>query len=284
MQISPLFLNHMAGKINNDLEQSLAGKPVLAIETATPVCSVALRLANGDFLERSAEGKGVHSELTFVFIDELLAQEKVAVADLGAVIVSAGPGSYTGLRVASSAVKGLLFGTDVPLYACNTLGGIALGGREAMREGRFHGQAATSGSPDHKSGSSTSGSMSESHFMATGCEAVIDARRNHLYHQSWSFREDGVFPESDVAVRELREVLENRNQGYILAGTGLDRLKKLAGNSSEIRDIMPDLPLPEIVSARHILAAAGVTGDPRMLNLIKKVAPEHFEPYYYSGL
>ncbi len=262
----------------------ITGKPVLAIETATPACSVALRLADGTIHERTAEGKGVHSELTFVFINELLALEKMEVADLGAVVVSAGPGSYTGLRVASSAVKGLLFQTDVPLYACNTLAGIAMGVLEAVHGGRLLGQEVSSDHTASHTHAVPTGLATEKPALATGCEAVIDARRNHLYHQSWSFRGDMVVPESEVAVRELGEVLEHRKTGFIIAGTGLERLRKEPGDFLESPEMMPDLPLPEIVNASHILAVAGLQKGTLMQNLIKKVAPELFEPYYYSGL
>ncbi len=265
-------------------------KPVLSIETATPVCSVAIRLADGTIYERSAEGKGVHSEQTFVFIHELLSRGKLAVEDLGAVIVSAGPGSYTGLRVASSAVKGLLFRTEVPLYACNTLGSIALGAWQVIRAGRTAGEfgALLPQTPENQSGMA-SGTV-DRHAFASGpaaaavCDAVIDARRNHLYHQSWKFLEDGVEPVSEVMICELEEVLERLAPGRIVAGTGVDRLRKLAGATPENLAMMPDYPLQELVNARHILAMHGLPSRWPANNLIKKVAPEHFEPYYYTGL
>ncbi len=240
----------------NRMDADILTKPVLSIETATPVCSVALRLADGSIQELRAEGKGVHSEQTFVFIERLLAREKLAVADLGGVIVSAGPGSYTGLRVASSAVKGLLFQTHVPLYACQTLGAIALGvWQEAGLPGSF-----------------------------PGCDTVIDARRNHLYHQSWRFREDGVEPESDVTVRELEEVMERWESGRIVAGTGMERLKKTEAGVAGKVEKPRELPVSKVVGAAHILSALGRSSGEPAQKLIKKVAPEHFEPYYYTGL
>ncbi len=239
-------------------------KPILSLETATPVCSVALRLPDGTVREMRDEGKGVHSELTFVFIDHLLRQERLEVTDLGAVIVSAGPGSFTGLRVASSAVKGLLFGTPVALYACHTLGAFALGARGWVRE-----------QVNRASDSGQRGSI------FSGCEAVIDARRNHLYHQSWKFSKTGVEPVSEVTVRELEEVLEIWKSGRLLAGTGAERLMQLEG--VDIPPDLPVLPVTAVVDAAHILQIISSLSKKNAELLIKKVAPEHFEPYYYSG-
>lgn len=248
----------------DQMDADFLTKPVLSIETATPICSVALRLPDGSIHELRAEGKGVHSEQTFVFTEHLLAREKLAVTDLGGIIVSAGPGSYTGLRVASSAVKGLLFQTDVPLYAFQTLGGIALG---AWQEA---GGAGTGAGPGSGTGA--------------GCDTVIDARRNHLYHQSWKFLEDGVEAESEVTVKELEEVMERWQSGRVVTGTGLERLKTIAPGSSEIAQKLQELPVSNVVSATHILSALGRGSGEQAQKLIKKVAPEHFEPYYYTGL
>ncbi len=262
-------------------------KPVLSVETATPVCSVALRLPDGTVHELRAEGKGVHSEQTFVFIDRLLAREKLAVNDLGAVIVSAGPGSYTGLRVASSAVKGLLFQTDVPLYACRTLGAIALGAMYAMHAMRQAdaGPAADNvlaeASHIHKNRAEVPG---DGFLHVAGCDAVIDARRNHLYHQSWTFLKEGMEPESDVEVRELEEILERWKSGRLVVGTGGERLKEITSGTLQRTVKMPVLSSQDVVNASNILAALGRFPGAQLHKLIKKVAPERFEPYYYTGL
>ncbi len=224
-------------------------------------------MPDGSVLEERAEGKGVHSEQTFVFTDRLLSGQDVRVADLGAVIVSAGPGSYTGLRVASSAVKGLLFGTGIPLYACSTLGAFALGARNSVFRAQTGGQA-----PEG----------------VTGCETVIDARRTHLYHQSWSFTDGGAEPRSEVKVRKLQEVLDLWESGRLVVGTGLERLRKLAaertGQGAGKTALLPELPLEDVVSAAHIFRVLNAPGEQWTRNMIKKVAPEQFEPYYYSGL
>ncbi|MDG5766060.1 tRNA (adenosine(37)-N6)-threonylcarbamoyltransferase complex dimerization subunit type 1 TsaB [Balneolales bacterium ANBcel1] len=228
---------------------NLIAKPLLSIETATPVCSVALRVPDGRLYEERAEGRGGHSEWTFVFIDRLLRAAGLRVDELGAVLVSAGPGSYTGLRVGSSAVKGLLFDTDVPLFACNTLAGIALG---ATGYGREAGKAGKAGGPGPMPG--TNGD--------TGIvDAVIDARRTHLYHQSWRIGERGITPETGLKIRELDEVLELWMSGRMLAGTGTDRLMQLAADRGFDSGSLLAFPGSEQISAAAILSYLGYYPD-----------------------
>lgn len=224
-------------------------------------------MPDGSVLEERAEGKGVHSEQTFVFTDRLLSGQDVRVADLGGVIVSAGPGSYTGLRVASSAVKGLLFDTGIPLYACSTMGAFALGARKSVF------------------GAQSGEQMPE---RTAGCETVIDARRTHLYHQSWRFTDGGAESLSEVKVRELEEVLDLWKSGRLVVGTGLERLEKLAsvrtGQGAVQTDPLPELLLADVISAAHIFGVLDAPAQQWSWNMIKKVAPEQFEPYYYTGL
>lgn len=99
---------------------------ILNIETATKNCSVALA-KNGilcHYREIATEGYS-HAELLHVYIQEILIQANSNVADLSAVAVSSGPGSYTGLRIGVSAAKGLCFALDIPLIATSTLHALA---------------------------------------------------------------------------------------------------------------------------------------------------------------
>src|SRR6056297_4255606 len=93
---------------------------LLAIETSTAVCSVSLQTGDGRVKEKRIEGRGVHSEYTVLFIDELLDRTGLQVDDLDSVLFSNGPGSYTGVRIGASVIKGLLFGKNVPLFTYPT--------------------------------------------------------------------------------------------------------------------------------------------------------------------
>lgn len=100
-------------------------KILLAIETATPVGSVALY--EGSNLIAYAENRQdrAHARLLLPMIDSLLTQTGIAKSALSAVAVGKGPGSYTGLRIGVSTAKGLCMALDIPLLAVGTLDAIA---------------------------------------------------------------------------------------------------------------------------------------------------------------
>ena len=94
---------------------------ILLIETSTALCSVALAQDGAVTSYRESSAPKAHASLTAVFIQEMLAERGLTLADCDAVCVSKGPGSYTGLRVGVSTAKGLCFGSGKPLLAVGTL-------------------------------------------------------------------------------------------------------------------------------------------------------------------
>lgn len=99
---------------------------ILNIETATKNCSVSLS-KNGQTvaLKELSEEQFNHAEKLHLFVKEVLASEDISFADLNAVAVSKGPGSYTGLRIGVSAAKGLCYALNIPLIAVDTLAVLA---------------------------------------------------------------------------------------------------------------------------------------------------------------
>src|SRR5690554_3069944 len=95
---------------------------ILCIETATTNCSVALSI-DGDVvaIRQENNNKFSHSENLHVFIGEVLLEAEFDKANLNAIAVGKGPGSYTGLRIGGSAAKGLCFALDIPLIAISSL-------------------------------------------------------------------------------------------------------------------------------------------------------------------
>lgn len=171
---------------------------ILALETATDLCSVAYQHPKGEIYEKRKKGKSVHSDHLFLFIQELKEQHAFQIQDLEAVLVSNGPGSYTGLRIAASAVKGLLFGLQVDLYACGTLTAFAAG---VEQEGIIH--------------------------------AIIDARRTHLYHRAFE-RSGGQLKALGIAkVRAIQDVESEIKKGDHVIGTGIERLSDTVRQRTE---------------------------------------------------
>lgn len=102
---------------------------ILCIETATPLCSVAL-VHNGKFLACFEDRGGQnHSKIITQHIEFLMCKCGVSYSQLDAVAVSMGPGSYTGLRIGVSTAKGFCYGLSKPLIAIDTLHAMAYGGK-----------------------------------------------------------------------------------------------------------------------------------------------------------
>lgn len=100
---------------------------ILCIETTTTNCSVSIS-KDGDVLalKELNNANYSHSEKLHLFIEDVLEQAKILKKDLGAIAVSKGPGSYTGLRIGISAAKGLCYALDIPLISIDTLNALAL--------------------------------------------------------------------------------------------------------------------------------------------------------------
>src|SRR5690606_39018792 len=100
---------------------------ILSLETATPVCSVALhkegKLVGLNELHLSQS----HSALLGVLVEDVIRYAGYSLSDIDLIAVSKGPGSYTGLRIGTASAKGLCFALDIPLVAVNTLEAMAYG-------------------------------------------------------------------------------------------------------------------------------------------------------------
>ena len=95
---------------------------ILHLETATRACSVALS-QNGKLMDciEVLNDEFVHGEKLTIFIEEILARNSFTAKHLSAVSISAGPGSYTGLRIGVSVAKGLCYALHIPLLEIDTL-------------------------------------------------------------------------------------------------------------------------------------------------------------------
>ena len=130
---------------------------LLAIETATEACSVAL--LHGDaLLDRSELAPRRHAELVLPMAEDLLAEAGITRRQLDAIAVGRGPGAFTGVRLAISVAQGLALALDIPVVPVSSLAALAM-------------QAPNSGA---------------------AILAAIDARREEIYAGTFRFGDDGL--------------------------------------------------------------------------------------------
>lgn len=97
---------------------------VLAIDTATERCSVAL--ADGaEIIERSVDTPRGHADMILPMIDALLAERNLALAQLDGIAYGRGPGAFTGVRIAIGVVQGLAFGAQKLTAGVSNLAAVA---------------------------------------------------------------------------------------------------------------------------------------------------------------
>lgn len=178
---------------------------ILSLETSTAHLSVAL-WRDGDCIERAADVPNGGSERLLPWVNELLAEAGIAFANLDGIAFGAGPGGFTGLRLACGVAQGLAFGLDLPVFGVSSLAAVALRA--------------------HVSGD-------ERIFVA------LDARMNELYCAAYLVC-DGV-PEEFLApvVVSPQWVIAPSGEGWIGAGDGFDAYPDLL--AATVSRVVPDL-------------------------------------------
>jgi tRNA threonylcarbamoyladenosine biosynthesis protein TsaB len=99
---------------------------ILAIETATEACSVAL-LHEGKTLQRFEHRPQAQADLILPMVDSVLGEAGLRTQDLNAIAYSCGPGSFTGLRIAAAVTQGIAVVAGLPVIPVSTLAVIAQG-------------------------------------------------------------------------------------------------------------------------------------------------------------
>jgi tRNA threonylcarbamoyladenosine biosynthesis protein TsaB len=93
---------------------------ILAVETSTESCSVAVWADGAEHLRETIAGQR-HSELLIGMLDDALKESGLRIADMDGVAFGSGPGSFTGIRIACGVVQGLAFGAHKPVIAIPSL-------------------------------------------------------------------------------------------------------------------------------------------------------------------
>jgi len=191
---------------------------ILAIETATPVCSVAVAL-DGELLSLAETvTPNSHAEKLTLFVEQAFTESGLKYTELDAVAVSMGPGSYTGLRIGVASAKGLCYALDKPLIAVPTLQAMAVG---------------ISGSSVKCQDSNNSPSPRRGEGLGWG--PMIDARRMEVYCAVFDEKLKEVLPTDARIIDEssFRDLLSDHIITF--AGNESDKCKPLLTGNPHAR-------------------------------------------------
>lgn len=182
---------------------------ILSIETSASACSVALHKEGQLVHTIEIAEPQAHAGKLAVLIQELLKATSISPKDLTAVAVSAGPGSYTGLRIGTSVAKGLCLGLQIPLITIPTLLSMA----------------------HHVN------QVSKDKFLCP----LIDARRMEVYTQIFDNHLTPVNDTEAVVVdsNSFRELLDT--QQVLFFGDGAEKCKSVINhpNAGFVDDVHP---------------------------------------------
>ena len=183
---------------------------LLAIETSTEACSVAL-YSDGETNEFYEYAPMRHAELLLPAIQSLLDVADLSLAHLDAIAFGRGPGSFTSLRIGIGVVQGLAWGAELPVIPVSSLAAVA--------------QAATAVTTAD---------------VSTICVAM-DARMQEVYTADFQRREDGfVMAAGEERVCSPGLVSAPGDGPFIAAGNGFDRFDELRPLAAKAVECHPD--------------------------------------------
>jgi len=94
---------------------------LLCIDSSADICSVVLSKSKQIIAARNSAEQYAHAEILTVFIADILNEASLSIEQIDAIVYSAGPGSYTGLRIGASVCKGLCYAHNIPFISISTL-------------------------------------------------------------------------------------------------------------------------------------------------------------------
>lgn len=216
---------------------------VLAIDCSAKSVSVAIA-ENGKLL---AEGflniKLTHSETLMPIIEQTLSNTKLTLKDIDAFAVTAGPGSFTGIRIGISAVKGMAFAEGKPVFAFSTLEAMAL-------------------------------SLAKSNMFSGVLCGLMDARRNQFYNALFKIEKGEITrltADRMIEAENLKTELLDFNTPVILMGDGTELFYSLSGED-EAFSLAPE--------TNRVQRAAGIAIKASFDNSLTPLSPDALQAIY----
>ena len=202
---------------------------ILAIETATPACAIALRTSDGEELSFVVDDERHHTEALTPGIRDLLIQAGLTPKAIDRVVVARGPGLFTGLRVGIATAIGFALGASADLVGVTSLELLAHGARRAGVRGTL--------------------------------VSAVDGRRGEVFVQTFDL-DDDVSPVSEPTVSVPQSVVDERaNSGdaVTFTGDGVARYEELF--LTVATGTIFDQRVPPALEALHLGALRSVEAE-----------------------
>jgi tRNA threonylcarbamoyladenosine biosynthesis protein TsaB len=175
---------------------------ILNIDTATELASVCLTENEKPLSYRENEHQKEHASFVHLAVQQVMAEVRKDLAEVDAIAVTSGPGSYTGLRVGLATAKGLCFALNKPLI---TIGTLEVMTRAALNQ------------------------LGESSSDLLYCP-MIDARRMEVFTAIFNSRMEVILEPQALIISEetFQQYLKDKN--VVFFGSGSEKLKKILAN------------------------------------------------------
>lgn len=220
---------------------------ILNIDTATTVGSVCLS-ENGKPVQTLLNNQQKdHAATMVLFVQEIMKTQGITPAQLDAIAVSAGPGSYTGLRVGVATAKGLCYAWNKPLIAISTLQMMAQGLLEQLGD-------------------------REAYYAP-----MIDARRMEVYTAIYKSDLSAVIPpQALILTLDAFEAQLEQHKTYFF-GDGSDKWQQL------LPDHKNALFVPFELSAAHLSALSNTAFEHKYFVDVAYFSPFYLKPFHFSS-
>lgn len=216
---------------------------ILSIDCSAKSVSAAIAEDGKLIAEGFLNIKLTHSETLMPIIEQVLLNSRLSLKDIDGFAVTAGPGSFTGIRIGISALKGLAFAEQKPIYAFSTLEAMAL---------VFSGGAYADG-------------------IVCG---LMDARRNQFYNALFEIKSGKITrltEDRTIEASILKTELKNYGSKIILMGDGARLFLSLTDNDPDF------IPAPETVLIQR---ASGIAIKASFDKTLIPTSPESLNAIY----
>ena len=207
----------------------MTNKTLLAIDTCTELCSVAVQVNNKIYAE-AVDAPREHSQRLLPLVEKLVTEAGITLTDLDGIVYGRGPGSFTGIRICTSMAQGLALGQNLPVYGVSTLDSMA---QQAASENN-----------------------------ATDVVCAIDARMNEVYWAQYKIVNGLAVAVTPEKVTHPDSIVLETLQGdtVIVCGTGFDTYPDLLKSNAKTQSL-ETAKFPTAESMLPIAQIAWIDGD-----------------------